>query len=273
MKIIRKPAASGFFYPSNPKKLKEEIELLSTVAKPVQTIQNLLGIIVPHAGYIYSGRTAAYAFNLLKDIQIENVIIISPSHREYFEGISVYDEDAYETPLGVISVNKDLANNLVKDSANIFKSSLGHKQEHAIEVELPFLQVVLKEFKLLPIVMGDQSKKYIDELSNKLSEIIDDKTLIISSSDLSHYHDKTEAYRLDSIVEKRISEFEYDKLQHDLDERNCEACGGGPIVTLMKTAALLKKNNSLILDRSDSSDTSGDESEVVGYLSAAIYGE
>ena len=273
MSKVRKPSAAGYFYPADPAKLQDEIGLLLSISTPDKNIKNVFGIISPHAGYIYSGRTAAYAFNLVKDVSYENIIIISPSHREYFPGISIYDGDAFETPLGDIPVNNYIAQELTDRSKLIFKGISGHRQEHAIEVQLPFLQTVLKNFSIVPIVMGDQGRSFIDELSLKLTEVVDDKTLVVASSDLSHYHSKAEAYKLDSVVEKRISDFDYDQLQFDLEERLCEACGGGPIVSMMKTAALQKKKETAILNRSDSGDVSGDNKEVVGYLSAAVYGE
>jgi AmmeMemoRadiSam system protein B len=119
--------------------------------------------------------------------------------------------------------------------------------------------------------MGDHSKIYIDELAERISDSIDDKTLIIASSDLSHFFSRHIAQELDSIVEKRINEYDYDGLFRDLEHKRCEACGGGPIVAMMKSIDLKKKNKSIVLNRSDSGDTTKNTDEVVGYLSAAVY--
>ena len=140
-----------------------------------------------------------------------------------------------------------------------------------MEVQIPFLQMVMNEFSIIPVVIGDQRKEFIDELALKLSKVIDDETLIVASSDLSHFYTKEHAAALDSLVEKRISEFDYENLQSDLDSNKCEACGGGAIVAAMKTAGLLNKKSAKVLSRSDSGDTTGENSEVVGYLSAVIY--
>jgi hypothetical protein len=121
--------------------------------------------------------------------------------------------------------------------------------------------------------MGDQSKIFVDELAGKLAEITDDKTVIVASSDLSHFHSKKKADELDSIVESSIRDFDYENLQKYFDTGLCEACGGGPIIALMKAASLKNKKKSLVLNRSDSGDTTGDFNEVVGYLSAAVYGD
>jgi AmmeMemoRadiSam system protein B len=121
--------------------------------------------------------------------------------------------------------------------------------------------------------MGDQDKVYVDELAKNLAEAVDDDTLVVASSDLSHHHSKAEADRLDSVVAERIINFDFDNLQKDLDSHNCEACGGGPVIAMMKAAALKNKDHSSVLHRSDSGDVTGDTMEVVGYLSAVIYGD
>lgn len=271
MKQVRHPQVAGYFYPSDPQKLKKEISLLLDIAKPQKSYEKIVGIITPHAGYVYSGKTAAYAYNLLKDKNIKTVIIISPSHSEYFPGVCVYEGDAYETPFGEIEIDKDKSDKLCGESRIIFKGLQGHRREHALEVQLPFLQSVIKDFKIVPIVIGDQTKMYVDELAANLVKIYDEETLIVASSDLSHFHDAHTANQLDSIVEKRIKDFDFEKLQKDLDLNNCEACGGGPIIALMKTASLVGVSNSQVLKRTDSGDVTGDKSEVVGYLSAVIY--
>ncbi|MGE5429915.1 MAG: AmmeMemoRadiSam system protein B [Syntrophomonadaceae bacterium] len=272
MDIVRPPAVAGMFYPADERKLKDEIRLLLEASGNEEIpAGNVTAIVVPHAGYIYSGRTAAYAYNMIRNKGYETVVVISPSHREYFPGVSVYSGDAYKTPLGIIPVNKKMREELTKDAKLIFQGVEGHRQEHALEVQLPFLQIVLKDFDILPIVIGDQKEPYLNELSDRLSKAVNDKTLIVASSDLSHFHTKEQADRLDSVVEKRISQFDYKTLLRDLDHNNCEACGGGPIVAAMRTADLLNVKKAKVLNRSDSGDVTGDNSEVVGYLSAVIY--
>ena len=269
MQKIRRPAVAGTFYPADKTELQNQVNILLDITKPEEDIHNILGIIAPHAGYIYSGRTAAFAFNTITNKIYETVIIISPSHREYFPGISIYDGDAYETPLGIVEINKDIRQKLI--TQNIFEGIEGHGNEHAIEVEIPFLQTVLKDFTIVPIVIGNQSRSNIEELSQKLSEVIDDRTLIVASSDLSHFYTRKEAEELDTKIKRRIEDFDFDGLQNDLEARNCEACGGGCIVSLMKTASLRNTNKSKVLSYSDSGYITGDTMEVVGYLSAVIY--
>jgi len=271
MNYIRPAQVAGYFYPANPEKLKKDIGLLLDVTKPKERFEKIFGIVSPHAGYIYSGKTAAHAYNLLIGKSYKRVVIISPSHSEYFHGVSLFEGDAYETPLGFLNVDKDFLNNLLTDDGIIFKGFEGHGREHALEVQLPFLQSVLKEFKIVPIVMGDQSKRIVNILADKLARFSDDETLIVASSDLSHFYNKSQADKLDAIVEKRVRDFDFETLQTDLETHTCEACGGGPIVALMKAASLKNIGHSMVLRRSDSGDVTGDNSEVVGYLSAVFY--
>lgn len=271
MKTIREPAVAGMFYPANPNQLKDELLLLFDTAKLGTRYENVIGMVSPHAGYIYSGKTAAYGYNALKNKEYRTVVIISPSHREYFPGISVYNGDAYRSPLGETPVNKKFSRELVSNSKIIFEGVQGHRAEHAVEVQIPFLQMILEDFSIIPVVMGDQHSVYVTELANRLANLADEHTLIVASSDLSHFYSRKEADRLDSIVEKRINQFEYDKLQTDLDTNRCEACGGGAIVAMMKAASIIKKKNSKVLNRTDSGYVTGDDSEVVGYLSAVVY--
>ncbi len=273
MENMRAPHVAGTFYPADPEKLKNDVRTLLEVSKPEKEFKNIFGLVSPHAGYVYSGKTAAHVFNLVKGKKYKRVVIISPSHSEYFSGISVYNGDAYETPLGLLEVDKEFVNKLVENSKTIFKGVEGHRNEHALEVQLPFLQSVLNDFKIVPVVMGEQGRMYVNELAEKLGEVTDDETLIVSSSDMSHFHSKSEADKLDSIVEKRINTFDFDGLQKDLDAHNTEACGGGPIVVMMKAAALKNKKHATVVHRSDSGDVTGDNREVVGYLSAVVYGE
>ncbi|PJA97615.1 MAG: AmmeMemoRadiSam system protein B [Ignavibacteriales bacterium CG_4_9_14_3_um_filter_30_11] len=269
----RKPAVAGLFYPANPQKLESDINRYLNYSIPSFIPSKIFGLISPHAGYIYSGSSAAYGFNTIKNKKFNTIIIISPSHREYFPGVSIYNGDAYETPLGSIPINQEISDLLVDNKGNIFRGINGHKEEHAIEVQLPFLQCVLEDFSIVPIVMGDQSKIFVDALAERINDIVNDNTLLIASSDLSHYYASAEAEEKDSKTEKSINEFNIDQLTSDFSQNKCEACGAGPILSLMKSAILKNKNKSLVLNRTHSGYVSGDYDQVVGYLSAVFYGE
>ncbi len=271
---IRKPTVSGLFYPANANELEQLILSLLEKNKPSKKYKNIVGIVAPHAGYIYSGKSAAFAYNVLKEnTQFETAIILSPSHHKYFEGSCIYNGDAYETPLGKVPINKAIAKYIVDNSESIYFGEDGHKEEHALEVQLPFLQAITDYCDIVPIVIGDQSLKNLKELSSILSEFVDERTIIIASSDLSHFHSKEKAFALDSIVANRISNFEYPELYNDLANGNCEACGGGAIVTLLETADITGRNKAEVLSHTDSSDVTNDNSSVVGYLSAIVFGD
>jgi len=271
MSTVRTPTVAGLFYPNDPEQLRQEINSFLLNANPSIQTNNIFGIVSPHAGYTYSGKTAAHVYKLLDGRHFRRVIIISPSHNEYFPGISIYEGEAYETPLGLLEVDKEFSKKLVDNSKMIFEGIEGHRKEHALEVQLPFLQVTINNFKIVPIVMGDQSKIFVEELASKLAEHSDNETLIVASSDMSHFYSKSRANKLDSIVEKRISNFDFEKLLDDLDSGKAEACGGGPIAALMKAASIKNIKRAQVIHRSDSGDVSGDNREVVGYLSAVIY--
>jgi len=268
---IRKPAVAGTFYPDNKSELQEVINTHLNENQTNFSADNIFGIVAPHAGYVYSGGTAASVYNLLKEKSYSTVIVISPSHRTFFHGISIYQGDAYKTPLGIIEVDKELREKISQSDSEIEISDLGHGKEHALEVQLPFLQTTLPEFKLLPIVIGDQSGAHVYNLAKKLSEFHSKDILIVASSDLSHFYTREKADKIDGIIERHINNFDFEQLQADLEIRKCEACGGGGIVALMKTAKECGYNKSKVLQHTDSGDINGDTNEVVGYLSAVIY--
>ncbi|MCB0730514.1 MAG: AmmeMemoRadiSam system protein B [Ignavibacteriae bacterium] len=271
MKKIREAHVAGMFYPSDPKVLKKQINDFFDLVKIDINYKNVAGIISPHAGYMYSGKTAAHGFKTIQNKKYKTVIVISPSHREYFHGISIYDGDAYKTPLGEIPIDKAMKTEIISKSDLIFEGIEGHRVEHALEVQLPFLQMSLSNFELVPIVIGDQRKQYVNELGEVLSHFINDNTLLVASTDLSHFYTKSQANILDSRVAEHINKFQFEELQNDLEGKRCEACGGGGIVALMKALKMNNYNSSSVVAKSDSGDITGDESEVVGYLSAVIY--
>lgn len=268
---IREPKVSGMFYPDNSADLKSYINNLLSGSKVEFNSNQIFGLVSPHAGYAYSGSSAAAGYNTLMGRNIKTAIIISPSHREYFPGISIYEGSAYKTPLGTVEINSAIREKMTSGEKFLFPGIEGHGAEHALEVQIPFLQTVLSDFDIVPIVMGDQRKEFVDILSRALAGVWEPGVVIIASSDLSHFHSRTAADRLDSLVEQRIKNFEHEELLADLELRNSEACGGGGIAALLKTALKCGYNKSEILSRTDSGEVTQDLNEVVGYLSAVIY--
>ncbi len=268
---IRESKVAGSFYPDNPVILKKQINTFLDNSKS-PSINNIKSIICPHAGYIYSGQVAAYSYKLIAGKEFGRIIIIALSHSEYFNFVSIYDGSAYRTPLGKVEVDHETCQLLSKKSKNIKLSSQGHLEEHSLEVQLPFLQEVLKEFKIVPVIIGQQNKENISELGNSIGDLPDtSKTLIIASTDLSHYHPYQEAVELDKTVETLINDFNLEGLMQKFLSNNAEMCGGGPVIASMIASQKLGADKSKILKYQNSGDVSGDRSAVVGYLSAVFY--
>jgi AmmeMemoRadiSam system protein B len=269
----RLPAVEGTFYNSNPVKLTQQLDAFFSKAPDITITGKILGIVAPHAGYIYSGFTAAVAYNLLKESEIKNVIIISPSHREYFKAVTIFPGLGYSTLFGNIDINQDIKEELLKYDL-IKESTMGHGAEHALEIQLPLLQRVLKSnFNILPLVMGDQSKQICLMLGEILFKVLENKNdyLIVASSDLSHFYSSTEAKVKDDVMINGINNFDVDGMLKNLESKKVEACGAGPIVAMMMATKKLGAGSSKVLHYSNSGDVTGDNSEVVGYLSAIVW--
>lgn len=268
---IRQPAVSGLFYPDDPTLLGLNIDGMLEDVQDLRITGTPVAVVSPHAGYAYSGPTAATAYAALKQRSFRTAVIISPSHREYFHGISVYDGDAYRTPLGLVNIDIELRQKLLAHKGIVKASEMGHRDEHAVEVQVPFIQRINPDAKILPIVMGDQRPEYCRVLGQVLADILQDReAVLIASSDLSHFHAQDAAQALDAIAARHIREAQPNKLLEDLDNERCEACGGGPIAAVMTAASLLGADRSTILHQCTSGDVTGDTSRVVGYLSAVF---
>ncbi len=270
---IRDSIVAGSFYPNDPYILRLQIEDFLKNAKDHE-LQNIKALICPHAGYIYSGQIAAFSYRQIQNKEYDSIIIIAPSHSEYFDFVSIYDGDAYSTPFGKIGIDKKRSQVLTEYDNNIKFSENGHYNEHSIEVQLPFLQYIYKDFLLIPIVIGAQSKKNIDGIGKAIGELFADQNiLVIASTDLSHYHRYEEAVVLDTKVKNLVSKFDIDSLKSEFLKNDIEMCGGGPVVAAMIAAKKMGANKAVILKYQNSGDVSGDRSAVVGYLSAAVFNE
>jgi AmmeMemoRadiSam system protein B/AmmeMemoRadiSam system protein A len=272
---VRPAANAGSFYPAGPKELSGMIDGLLAKAK-VPDIKDVVAVVSPHAGYIYSGGVAAHSYALLKGRKIERVVVIAPSHLEAFPFSAVYDGAAYATPLGQVPVDTAFAAALAKSSKLIQISGRGHdpaggRAEHAVEVQIPFLQRVLGQFKLVPIVMGDQDYELCRALGLALAKNIKGpETIIVASSDLSHYHPYDDAVKMDRKTLRAIEEWDYLSLLRNLEQHVWEACGGGPIVAAMIASERLGAKQARLLTYANSGDSTGDHSQVVGYGAVAI---
>ncbi len=274
---VRQPGVAGGFYPADPKALTAMIDDLLAHASPPPINDPILAVVAPHAGYQFSGPVAAYTYAELKGRGFSRIVVIAPSHYEAFDFTSVFDGDAYATPLGTVPVDKAFAAQLVKMSPTIRFSSQGHTPtlqgaEHAVEVELPWLQRVLGNFELVPIVMGDQSYESSRALGVALAKLIQgsSNTLILASSDLSHYHPYDDAVKIDHKTLNALQEWDYFSMSQNFEMRVWEACGGAPIVAAMIAAERMGANQAMLLKYANSGDTTGDHSRVVGYSAVAL---
>jgi len=234
----------------------------------------LFGIVSPHAGYMYSGFTAAHGYRALKGKKFDAVIVVGPSHQEYFDGISVYPGTSYRTPLGEVPIHQDVRTQLVRHGKPLSLSVAGHRTEHSVEVQVPFLQRVFGSFSFVPVVMGDQSPELCTALADAIvSAAAGRNILLVASSDLSHYHPYEEAVALDRRVIDLVETFEPHRLMESLEHHHLEACGGGPIVAVMLAAKQLGANTARVVHYCNSGDVTGDKGAVVGYLSAILTNE
>jgi len=274
---VRQPGVAGAFYPADSKALTAMIDEMLAHASVPRISDPILAVVAPHAGYPFSGPVAAYTYAALKGRKYSRVVVIAPSHYEAFDFSSVFDGDAYATPLGTVPVDKTFAKQLAKMDPSIKLSSRGHAPtpqgaEHSVEVELPWLQRMLGSFELVPIVMGDQSYESSRALGVALAKMIhgDDRTLIVASSDLSHYHPYDEAVQIDHKTLAALQDWDYFSMSRNFAIRVWEACGGAPIVAAMIAAERMGANRVELLKYANSGDSTGDHSRVVGYSSVLL---
>ena len=269
---IRDCAVCGMFYPSESETIRKDIARMFDQVERIAGIGTVRGVVSPHAGYMYSGFTAAHGYAHLQGKNYATVVVVSPSHREYFDGISVYAGDGYSTPLGEVMLNTDLREKLLARSSIVTASEWGHSDEHAIEVQLPFLQLALPGFTFLPVVMGDQKREYCVELGEALASVLaDENYLLVASTDLSHYYNYRKATELDAVFIEDVRKFDHVRLMSDIEAGKTEGCGGGPTVAVMIALQRLGVKKMTVLHHCNSGDVTGDHGRVVGYLSAIAH--
>ena len=263
-KNIRPPAVASMFYPGGTAELRKEVQKYLRNAdteedfpklKKSETAE-LRTLIVPHAGYIYSGKIAASAYRLLEQNQFKRVLLLGPAHRVWLQGAAFPETDAFETPLGEITLDKELIEKILAEFSWISVSDKAHAEEHCLEVQLPFLQETLGEFKLLPLVVGDAKTELLAALIQQFSK--DHETLIVISTDLSHFHDYETAREIDGRTANAIELLEQNRISTE------DACGAYPL----RGALLAASQNQWNIHRlglCNSGDTAGDRGRVVGY--------
>jgi AmmeMemoRadiSam system protein B len=272
-KTVRKPAVAGAFYPADPEVLRRDLaSYFQDVAGMERVPGPVVGLISPHAGYMYSGRVAAAAYHQLSGIEYDYVLVVSPSHHIYFQGASLYPAGVYQTPLGMIPLAEDFVQQLLDNYSVFHHVPQAHGREHALEVQLPFLQMVLPEFRLIPVVMGSQDWETASMMVEGLAGLLTGKrVLLVASSDLSHYHSYDEAVSLDSNILEAVNGNNARELWDIVAGGRAEACGAGPMIVVMRLAAKLGAAKAKVVAYQNSGDVTGDRGQVVGYMAAALY--
>jgi len=270
----RKAVAAGVVYSNDPELLSRQIDTFLQNSKRIPSApENIIALIAPHAGYVYSGRIAASAYRLVQGKDYETVIVIGPSHYYRFEGCSIYLRGGYETPLGVAKVDESLALEFSKVSGFSYIPE-ADEPEHSVEVQVPFIQKTLPQAKIVPIVMGSQTKTTITTLANSLSKILPGKkVLIVASTDMSHYLAKKDANAIDNETISLIQSFKTELLLNKITRGENILCGGGPVVSTLLYAQKREKAKVQILDYSDSNPYGSQESQVVGYMAATVFSD
>jgi len=274
----REPAVSGAFYPDNPIMLKANVDgFLKNAAVDNTKIPEgeLIGFVAPHAGYLYSGPVAGYDYKLLDGRRYDTVIILGPNHRlPFFGKVSVGSKGNFKTPLGEVVIDEEFAGKIVNENTKKFVTDVNaQREEHSIEVQIPFLQEELKEFKIIPIMMGD----YADETCRELAQAIyknkgSKKILVIASSDLSHDMSYSKAVEMDKLGLKYIADLDIQGLAGAEAGNKTAMCGLGPIETLMYYVQPTRGVRGVVLKYANSGDTTGDKlGRIVGYGAVAFF--
>jgi AmmeMemoRadiSam system protein B len=271
MNDIRPAAVAGTWYPANADQLAHEVDgYLDAVGAPAR-VASLVALIAPHAGLRYSGPVAAHAYRQLRNRAIDTLIIVGPSHFVRFDGVALYAAGGFGSPLGVAQIDEVVAADLLAATPVVHEDRGPHRREHSLEMQLPFVRRVTPGAKIVPLLMGDQTEATARELGEALARVGRGRsTVLIASTDLSHYESVETAQRLDAVVLDHIGRFDADGLQSVLQENPRHACGGGPVVAVMRAARALGATESAVLYYGDSGDVSGDKSSVVGYMAAAM---
>lgn len=277
--VIRKPSVAGFFYPRSAGELAGDVDrmIATAPAPPPAGGRRVRVLVAPHAGYRYSGQVAAAGYQLVTGLDFHTAVVISPSHVEHFGYSAVFDGGGYETPLGVVPVAGDVSGRIAGVNDRVIHSPRGHlqqhlpRQEHALEVQLPFLQRALGSFDLVAVVMGDQSWENCAALGDALAPAAADPgVLIVASTDLSHFYDASRAGRLDGEFRDVLSSLDARAIYDRVESGRTEACGAGPVMAALLATEGTPDRSCTILDQKNSGDVTGDYSSVVGYLAAAV---
>lgn len=272
-KMIREPAVAGQFYPGDKKTLSSTLDTFFNNTPTQKISGKIIGMAVPHAGYPYSGPTAAYCYKAIAGKDIKTVIMLGPTHRAYFEGIAVYGEGTWKTPLGEVMVDESLAQSIIKQNPIIKNMPEVHKEEHSLEVQVPFLQKTLNNFKIVPIMLFEPTYEECQMLARVIANSAKNKNiLLLASSDLYHGYSYDTCNKTDAVTLSYLKKFDPEGLYKALKQDKAQACGGYPIVTVMLASKLLGANQGKVLHHTNSNDVMGERGDYcVGYGASVFY--
>ena len=274
---IRPSPIAGQWYPGHAQGLREAVVRYLASAEVALADGKVWGVVAPHAGFVYSGPVAAYSFQAVAAMQPEVVVVISPYHRGHHDPLLTTAHDAYQTPFGNIPVAHDvlrLLDDALQKQQSWGLTPIRCDQEHAIEIELPFLQHVIGDFALVPLMMVDQSVAAAQALGEALAACLADRdVLFVASSDLSHFYTQVKAAVFDQEMLRRVSAFDPAAVIYAEQEDVGFACGRGAIAATMWATQKLGANQVNVLNYATSGDVSGDMERVVGYGAAVIFEE
>jgi len=265
---IRKPAVAGSFYPGDQAELKEMIE---EFVEPGKKRTKALGVISPHAGYIYSGKGAGIVFSRVEIP--DDVIILAPNHRGIGADIALWPEGKWSTPLGEVEVNSELAKLISAESDLVEADESAHKSEHSLEVQLPFLQYFKPGFKLVPLCLLRMSYEQVEELGKAIARAIkryDQPALIVASSDMSHYLPAQVAKRQDQLALDQVLRLDPYGLYSTVVKNNISMCGFIPATVMLVAAKELGAESAELADYRNSGEVTGDDREVVAYAAVMV---
>ena len=278
--VLRRAAVAGSWYPGTAAAIAEEVDAYLAAAGPVSVVGRLVAILSPHAGLRYSGPVAARGYALLRAPAAGpgrgagelTVVLVGPSHRAAFDGVALHARGAWETPLGRAPIDEELSQALLDADPVVFDDPDVHRDEHSLEMQMPFLQRLVPGLRIVPMLMGTQSRDEVLSLAAALTTALGGRgALLVASSDLSHYQPASVANRADAEVVAQVGRFDEAALMARLETHHNVACGGGPLVAVMKAARALGADRATVLKYGDSGDVGErDKSHVVGYLSAAL---
>ena len=285
---VREPAVSGQFYPAQASELDQMVEAFLSKVPPRQSSEVPIALIVPHAGYMFSGQVAAYAYKQIEGFNIQTVIVLGLAHSYPLKGAAIYPKGAFRTPIGDVPIDDETAAKLVQKSSDIEVNEAAHQGEHSIETQLPFLQHIAKNAKLVPVLMGNPDLDTARRIGEAVAEVVLENekngkhTLIIASTDMAHYPNEQYAIESDQSMLKSIEALDSESLLCEtnrmmtkkIPELHCTLCGEGVTLAVMAAAKKLGVKKGVILKHATSADSPfGDSSRTVGYCAVAFFGD